>query len=322
MAVYLLRRIIMTIPILIGVSMLSFGIMYFAPGKPAFINTLALDPNVSQEALQKQLDALGLNDPVPVQYARWLKNFVQGDMGTSFIRKRPVNTMISERLGNTMLLTSISLLFALIIAVPIGIYSAYKPYSVADIAATNVSFLGLATPDFWLGLMLIMVFSVHFGLSPVGGVATLGAAFTGAEAFWDRARHLILPVIVFGTASTAVFTRYMRSSMMEVLSQDYVRTARAKGLREPKVVLKHGVRNALIPVITIIGLSIPTLVGGSVIIETVFSWPGLGKLFIDATFQRDYPVIMALVMITSVLTILGNLLADIMYAFVDPRIKY
>lgn len=322
MAVYLLRRILMTIPILIGVSMLSFGIIYFAPGKPAILNALALDPDVSQEAIQRQLDALGLNDPVPVQYARWAVKFVQGDMGTSYIRKRPVSTMISERLKNTLWLTGTSFVVALLIAVPIGIYSAYRPYSAADVGATNLSFFGIAVPDFWLGLMLIMLFSVKFGLTPIGGAGTLGSAYSGAEVFWDKVRHLILPVTVMATASMAVFTRYMRSSMIEVLSQDYIRTARAKGLREPKVVLKHGVRNALIPVITIIGLSIPGLVGGSVIIETVFSWPGIGKMFIEATFQRDYPVIMALVMIGAVLTILGNLIADIMYAVVDPRIKY
>ncbi|WLD58034.1 ABC transporter permease [Salinispirillum sp. LH 10-3-1] len=315
MTVYLIRRLLMMVPILLGVSVLSFGIMYLSPGKPAVLN---MDPNVSAEARARQIEALGLNDPVHVQYARWLARTLKGDFGVSYIRKRPVGQMIWERLGNTMILMGVSLLLAAAVAIPVGILSAQKPYSPMDYTVTTGSFLGIATPDFWLALMLIMLFSVHLGWTPVGGMSTLGADFS----LLDRLHHLILPSIVLATASMASLMRYTRASMLEVLHQDYIRTARAKGFRERTVVYKHGLRNGLIPVITIFGLLLPNLVGGSVVVEKIFSWPGLGMMFIDATFQRDYPVIMALVMIGAVVTIIGNLIADVLYAVVDPRIEY
>ena len=315
MTVYLIRRLLMMVPILLGVSVLSFGIMYLSPGKPAVLN---MDPNVSAEARARQIEALGLNDPVHVQYARWLARTLKGDFGVSYIRKRPVGQMIWERLGNTMILMGVSLLLAAAVAIPVGILSAQKPYSPMDYTVTTGSFLGIATPDFWLALMLIMLFSVQLGWTPVGGMSTLGADFS----LLDRLHHLILPSIVLATASMASLMRYTRASMLEVLHQDYIRTARAKGFRERTVVYKHGLRNGLIPVITIFGLLLPNLVGGSVVVEKIFSWPGLGMMFIDATFQRDYPVIMALVMIGAVVTIIGNLIADVLYAVVDPRIEY
>lgn len=315
MVSYLIRRILSMIPILIGISVISFSIMYMAPGKPAVMN---LDPTISAEARARQLSAMGLDDPAPVQYIKWLTAAMKGDFGVSYIRKRPVSKMISERLPATLLLMGSSLFLAAIIAIPMGILSAHKQYTALDYSITTGSFMGIAIPDFWLGLMLIMLFSVNFGLTPVGGIATLGADFS----LLDRLHHLILPTIVLATGSMAALTRYTRSSMLEVLHQDYIRTARAKGFRESTVVMKHGFRNGLIPVITLFGLLLPTLVGGSVIVEKLFSWPGLGLLFIDATFQRDYPVIMALVMLGAVLTVLGNLLADVLYAIVDPRIEY
>jgi peptide/nickel transport system permease protein len=315
MTVYLIRRLLMTLPILLGVSVLSFGIMYLSPGKPAVLN---MDPSVSVEARARQLEALGLNDPVHVQYTRWLVRTLKGDFGVSYIRQRPVGQMIWERLGNTMILMGTSLLLAAAVAIPLGILSAQKPYTPLDYAVTTGSFLGIATPDFWLALMLIMLFSVQLGWTPVGGMSTLGADFS----LLDRLHHLILPSIVLATAAMASLMRYTRASMLEVLQQDYIRTARAKGFRERTVVYKHGLRNGLIPVITIFGLLLPGLVGGSVVVEKIFSWPGLGMMFIDATFQRDYPVIMALVMIGAVVTIIGNLIADVLYAVVDPRIEY
>lgn len=312
---YFIRRVLSMIPILVGISVISFSIMYLAPGKPAVMN---LDPTVSAEARQRQLSALGLDDPAPVQYMKWLTAAMRGDFGTSYIRKRPVSQMIGERLPATLLLMGSSLFLAAIVAIPLGILSAHKQYTPLDYGITTGSFLGIAVPDFWLGLMLIMLFSVNLGWTPVGGIGTLGAEFS----LIDRLHHLILPTIVLATGSMAALTRYTRSSMLEVLHQDYIRTARAKGFRESKVVLKHGFRNGLIPVITLFGLMLPTLVGGSVIVEKLFNWPGLGLLFIEATFQRDYPVIMALVMLGAVLTVLGNLLADLLYAMVDPRIDY
>ncbi|ERN51987.1 ABC transporter permease [Alkalihalophilus marmarensis] len=315
MTSYIIRRLIMMIPILIGISIISFAIMYAAPGKPAIMN---LDPEISPEVREAQIERLGLNDPIPVQYVRWLGNVAQGDFGTSYSRKMPVTEMILERLPNTLLLMASSLFLAAIIAIPFGVISATRQYSLTDYGVTFGSFIGLATPNFWLGIMLIMVFSVQLGWTPVGGVATIGADFS----IIDRLKHLLLPALVLATADMAGLTRYTRSSMLEVVNQDYIRTARAKGFRERRVIYKHGLRNGLIPVITMFGLMLPTMIGGSAIVESVFGWPGIGKLFIDATFQRDYPVIMAITMFGALLTVIGNLIADILYAVLDPRIEY
>ncbi|KYG30863.1 ABC transporter permease [Alkalihalobacillus trypoxylicola] len=312
---YIFRRLLMTIPILIGISIISFAIMYSAPGNPAVLN---LDPSISPEYREAEIERLGLNDPVPVQYMRWLGNVAQGDLGHSFMRKVPVTDMIFERLPNTLLLMGASLFLAAIVAIPIGIYSARKPYSMTDYAGTFGSFVGLAAPNFWIGIMVIMLFSVQLGWTPVGGVATIGAEFS----ILDRLHHLILPALVLATADMAGLTRYTRSSMLEVINQDYIRTARAKGFREGRVVYKHGLRNGLIPVVTMFGLMLPTLIGGAAVVETVFGWPGIGKMFIDATFQRDYPVVMAITMFGAILTVFGNLVADILYAILDPRIEY
>ncbi len=305
----------MMIPILFGISVLSFAIMYAAPGKPAIMN---LDPEIPPEVRESQIERLGLNDPIPVQYVRWLGNVVQGDFGTSYSRKIPVTDMILDRLPNTLLLMASSLFIAAIIAIPFGVISATRQYSLTDYGVTMGSFVGLATPNFWLGIMLIMLFSVQLGWTPVGGVATIGAEFS----IIDRLHHLILPAFVLATADMAGLTRYTRSSMLEVVNQDYIRTARAKGFRERRVIYKHGLRNGLIPVITMFGLMLPTMIGGSAIVESVFNWPGIGKMFIDATFQRDYPVIMAITMFGALLTVIGNLIADILYAVLDPRIEY
>ncbi len=305
----------MMIPILFGISVLSFAIMYAAPGKPAILN---LDPEISPEVREAQIERLGLNDPIPVQYVRWLGNVAQGDFGTSYTRKMPVTDMILDRLPNTILLMASSLFLAAIVAIPFGVISATRQYSMTDYGVTVGSFLGLATPNFWLGIMLIMLFSVQLGWTPVGGISTIGADFS----LIDRLKHLILPAFVLATADMAGLTRYTRSSMLEVINQDYIRTARAKGFRERRVVYKHGLRNGLIPVITMFGLMLPTMIGGSAIVESVFNWPGIGKMFIDATFQRDYPVIMAITMFGAVLTVIGNLIADILYAVLDPRIEY
>ncbi len=312
---YALRRIAMILPILLGISIISFAIMYVAPGQPTVMN---LDPRISFEARARQIEALGLNEPPHVQYVKWLGNVLEGNLGTSFSRRVPVTTMIGERLPNTLLLMATAALLAVLIAVPIGVFSARKQYTALDYSVTIGSFLGLATPNFWLGLMLIMVFSVQLGWTPVGGVATLGADFS----VLDRLRHLILPAIVLASADMAALTRYTRSSMLEVLHQDYIRTARAKGLRERTVIFKHGLRNALIPIVTIVGLMLPTFVGGAVITEQLFSWPGIGKLFIEAVFERDYPVIMGVTMLGALLTVIGNLVADLLYAMLDPRIEY
>lgn len=306
----------MAIPLLIGITIVSFAIMQAAPGDPA---SLMIDPSLKPEDKQKYIERYGLDDPVHIQYFRWVSNMVQGDFGDSFIKRgMPVSELIMARLPNTLLLMIVSTFLAMIIAIPFGIYSAMRPYSKLDYSVTVASFLGVATPNFWLGLILIMVFAVNLGWFPTGGVATLNAPFS----IWDRIHHLILPAFVLATADMAALTRYTRSSMLEVLHQDYMRTARSKGFKETKVVLKHGLRNGLIPIITIFGLMLPSFIGGAAITEKVFAWPGIGSLFIDSAFQRDYPVVMAITVISSVLVVLGNLIADILYAIFDPRIEY
>ncbi|MFC4320653.1 ABC transporter permease [Litchfieldia salsa] len=316
MASYIIRRILMAIPLLIGITIISFAIVKMAPGGPT---AMMMDPNIKPENREKFIEKYGLNDPVHVQYVKWLGNMAKGDFGTSLVRKgTPVSEMIINRLPNTLLLMVVSTLLAVLISIPFGIMSATRPYSKLDYSVTITSFLGLATPNFWLGLILIMFLSVNLGWFPTGGTHTLNAPFS----IWDRIHHLILPAFVLATADMAGLTRYTRTSMLEVIRQDYMRTARAKGFREAKVIYKHGLRNGLIPVITIFGLMLPTFIGGSVIVEQVFSWPGIGKLFFDSAFTRDYPVIMALTVISAVFVVIGNLIADILYAVFDPRIEY
>jgi len=306
----------MTIPLLIGVSIVSFGIVQLTPGDPG---AMMMDPTITEEDRAQYMEAYGLNDPIPVQYVRWVGQILQGNLGYSLIQEgMSVSELILARLPNTLILMIASTILAMIIAIPIGIYSATRPYTLTDYTITTASFMGVAIPNFWFGLVLIMFFAVQLGWFPSGGAQTLHAPFN----IWDRLHHLILPAIVLATADTASLTRYTRSSMIEVLDQDYIRTARAKGFKQGKVVYKHGVRNGLIPVLTLFGLMIPSFIGGAVITEKIFNWPGIGLLFIDATFQRDYPIIMALTMISAVLVVIGNLIADILYAIFDPRIEY
>ncbi|TYS65700.1 ABC transporter permease [Sutcliffiella horikoshii] len=313
---YIIRRSLMAIPLLFGITVLSFAIIQMAPGGPT---SLMMDPNISSEDMKKFEERYGLNDPIHEQYFTWVSNMAKGDFGESLIRRGvPVSEMIMNRLPNTLLLMIVSTVLAVIVAIPFGVISARKQYSLTDYTVTVTSFLGLATPNFWIGLVLIMVFAVQLQWLPTGGVATLNAEFS----ILDRIHHLILPAFVLATADMAGLTRYTRSSMLEVLKQDYMRTARAKGLRENKVTYKHGLRNGLIPVITIFGLMLPGFIGGSVIVEKIFAWPGIGLLFFDSAFQRDYPVIMALTVISAVFVVIGNLVADILYAIFDPRIEY
>lgn len=317
MTTYIIRRVLLTIPLLIGVSIMTFGIIHLAPGDPTAL--MLDDPGISEADKQAYMEKHGLNDPIPIQYIRWMGNILQGDFGNSLIYQgTPVIELILARLPNTLLLMVVSSLLAIVIAIPFGIWSATKPYSLTDYTVTTASFLGMATPNFWFGLVLIMILSVHLGWFPSGGVAPLNEPFN----IWTRIHHLILPAIVLATSDTASLTRYTRSSMMDVLDQDYIRTARAKGFKQRKVVYKHGLRNGLIPVLTLIGLMLPSFIGGAVVTEKIFNWPGIGLLFIDATFQRDYPMIMAITMISAVLVVLGNLIADILYAIFDPRIEY
>jgi peptide/nickel transport system permease protein len=316
MITYIVRRTLMAIPLLFGITILSFGIIQIAPGDPT---ALMIDPMIRDKDLEAYKELYGLNDPIYVQYIKWVVNMIQGNFGDSLIRQGvAVNELIMARLPNTLLLMLVSTILAILISIPIGIISATKQNSLTDYTFTFFSFLGIATPNFWIGLVLIMFLSVHLGWFPTGGVATLNEPFS----IWDRIHHLILPSIVLATADVAGLTRYIRSSMLDVLRQDFIRTARAKGFKQKKVVYKHALRNGLIPVITIFGLMLPSFIGGSVVVEKIFGWPGIGMLFFDAAFQRDYPVIMAITVIASALVVIGNLLADILYAIFDPRIEY
>lgn len=316
MITYIIRRTLMSIPILLGITILSFAIMKAAPGDPM---ALMMDPTISAADREKFIEKYGLNEPEHIQYLKWLGNMIQGDFGTSIIRKgMPVSELIMARLPNTLLLMLVSTILALLISIPFGVLSARRPYSKLDYGITFTSFIGLAVPNFWLGLILIMFLAVNLGWFPTGGVMTINSDFS----LWDRVHHLILPAFVLAAADMAGLTRYTRSSMLDVLRQDYMRTARAKGFKENRVVYKHGLRNGLLLMITIFGLMIPSFIGGAVVTEQIFSWPGLGKLFVDSAFQRDYPVIMAMTVISAALVVIGNLIADILYAVVDPRIEY
>lgn len=317
---YIIRRILVFIPMLFALSIVIFAIAKAAPGDP-FTGKI-LDPNIDPEVYETQREELGLNDPIHIQYINWVTRFVKGDFGESIAFKgRSVASLIVERLDNTIRLGVFSLLLTLIVSIPIGIYSARNPYSPLDYAATTFGFMGLAIPNFFFGLIAIYIFSVKLGWFPAQG--SIGSpGLEGFDAFLSRLHHLVLPGITLGFAGTATYMRYMRSEMLEALKSDYVRTARAKGMPERTVVYKHTLRNALIPIITLLGFELGILLGGAIITESVFNYPGIGNLFISSAVNRDYPVVMAISLLLGLAILVGNLLADIFYSIVDPRIRY
>lgn len=307
---------------LIGITFISFMVIQIAPGSPVELMT-DMNPDASPELRQKLVEHWGLDQPLHIQYWRWLQKIAVGDFGTSLSQDaRPVMTKISEALPITLFLNSLSLVLILAISIPIGVYSATHQYSVIDRATTVFVFLGFAMPTFWLAILCMMFFGVELGWLPISGLQSLDYDYmTQWQQFVDRVRHLILPVGIAALTSLAGMSRYARSSMLEVFRQDYVTTARAKGLAERTVIYKHALRNALMPVVTILGLSIPSLIGGSVIFETIFAIPGMGRLFYTSVLMRDYTVVMGVLVIGAVLTLIGNLIADLMYAVVDPRLR-
>jgi len=319
---YLIRRIIQLIPILFGITLISFAVIHLAPGKPTDL-MVQLNPDVSLEAREKLNQLYGLDRPIIIQYLDWLKKLLKLDFGRSFIDNRPVMQKIMERLPVTILINSLALLVIFLFSIPIGIKSAVRRGSFFDKGATVFVFLGFAMPSFWLALILMSFFGVKLGILPVSGLTSLD--FQEYPAFYkviDISRHLLLPVVVASLSGLAGIPRYMRQSMLSTISQDYIRTARAKGLPERTVINKHALRNALLPIITILGLSIPGLISGSVILEAIFGIPGMGRLMFESVFARDYNVIMAGLFISALLTLAGNLLADVAYVYVDPRIRY
>lgn len=296
--------------------------MHLAPGSPTDLQT-TMNPKMSQNARQQLKRLYGLDKPVHIQYFNWVKRLVTADFGTSFVDGRPVISKVMERLPITVLINVLSLLIIIAVAFPVGIMSALNRNTLMDKIVTIFVFLGFAAPSFWVALLLMILFGVTLGWLPISGLQSLDVSnLTGIGIFFDRLRHLILPVFISAFSGLAGFSRYTRSEMLEVIGQDYIRTARAKGLGEPVVILKHAVRNAMIPIVTILGLAVPGLIGGSVIFETIFAIPGMGQLFYQSVLSRDYPVIMCITVIGAVLTLLGNFLADIAYTIVDPRVKF
>ncbi len=326
MSRYLLKRVLNMIPLLILATLLSFAIMQMAPGGPEKVLLAAEDATLDPTRIEELRERWGLNDPIPVQYVRWLGNVLRGDFGRSYFYRKPVVEVIGAALPATLKLQSVALFLTYAIAIPLGIISAVRQYSKLDYAVTGLAFAGQAAPSFWVAILLIWGVAMRSnGLIPTNGIATPGVnlqTYGWLSVLADRLRYMILPVTVLVFGSLTSLTRYMRSAMLEVLKEDYIRTARAKGLSEKVVVYKHALRNALLPVISISGGLLSAMVGGSVITETIFSWPGIGRVGYDAVTQRDYNVSMAIMLMSGVLTLIGFLLVDIAYVWVDPRIKY
>lgn len=299
--------------VLLVVALVTFGLIQLAPGGPEIL----MDPDLSETDRDLMIKSLGLDRPVWEQFLRWIGALVRGDLGTSFTDGRPVAKLIWERLPATLLLSSVGLVLSILVAIPLGVFSALRPYTWTDHLATLFSFFGISIPGFWFGIILILIFSIKLGLLPSAGMYTPGLPPTWS----DLASHLIMPAFVLATAYMAQLMRYTRASMFNAMRQDYVRTARAKGLIEAIVIYKHTLRNALIPVVTVIGLLLPRLVGGTVITETIFAWPGMGRLAVDAAFQRDYPVVMGVTLLFSVSVVVANLVIDLLYPLIDPRLR-
>ncbi|MEW6715601.1 MAG: ABC transporter permease [Nitrospirota bacterium] len=330
MILYLIKRLFGMIPTLLGITLLSFFIINLAPGKPTDVLT-EMNPKITPEAREKLEKYYGLDKPVYIQYGMWLKRIVRFDFGDSFSTdRRPViekiwdtkQKLIDRRLFITFFINVLSMFFIFIIAIPIGISSATHQHSMFDKISTVFWFIGFAMPSFWFALLLMMFFGIYLDWLPISGFKSMNyESLTLPGQIWDRTRHLILPVFVSSFGGVAGFSRYMRSSTLEVIRQDYITTARAKGLPERTVIYKHALRNSLLTIITLLGLSVPGLIGGSVIFENIFSIPGMGQLFYMSVMTRDYPLVMGILTIGAVLTLAGNILADIGYMFADPRIR-
>ena len=330
MLTYLSKRLFEMIPTLLGITLISFFIIHLAPGKPTDVLS-EMNPKITPEAREQLEKLYGLDKPVYIQYGMWLKRVVKLDFGNSFSTdRRPViekiwdtkQRLIDRRLFITFFINVLSIFFIFIIAVPIGISSATHQHSAFDKISTVFWFIGFAMPSFWFALLLMMFFGIYLDWLPISGFKSMNyEALTLPGQIWDRTRHLILPVFVICFGGVAGFSRYMRSSMLEVISQDYITTARAKGLSETTVIYKHALRNSLLAIITLLGLSVPGLIGGSVIFENIFGIPGMGQLFYMSVMTRDYPLVMGILTIGAMLTLIGNLLADIGYMIADPRIR-
>lgn len=312
MSEYLIRRVGQSLLVLFLVSLVTFGIIHAAPGGPV---TIFVRPNQSPETIKAQMHNMGLDRPLHIQYWEWLKRVVQGDFGHTFKANRPVSALLWPALKNTLILMGAAWLLTIMIAIPWGIYNSTRQYGISDNVAAIIGYAGFAMPTFWFGIILQETLSLKLRFLPLSGMHTIGQ--TGAG---DLARHMVLPVLTLVIVSIASYLKYARASMLDVLGQDYVRTARAKGVPEQKVIFRHALRNALIPIVTVLGMDLPVIVVGAALTESVFNWPGMGQLFVNMATQREYTVLMAITMVTAFVVILGNLLADILYAIIDPRV--
>ncbi|TAH75021.1 MAG: ABC transporter permease [Anaerolineaceae bacterium] len=311
---YIIKRILIAVPVLIGITILDYAIMSLA-GSPL---EMMLGPKTTEAALEAKAIQLGLDKPFYVQYFVWIRNVLQGNLGYSIKSYQPVSQIISSHLGPTLLLMGTSMFVGLAVAIPIGIYSAIHRYTKRDYALVTVSFFGTSIPSFFLSLIFIYLFTVKLGWLPSSGIRTVG----GDGGLIDLIRHMIMPVLVLAISIAGSNTRYVRSAVLEILQKDYVRTAKSKGIGRFLTINKHALRNALIPIVTVIGMQIPYLFGGAVIVEQIYSWPGLGLITMNAIMSRDYPVIMGVALLTAVVVLMANLITDIIYALVDPTIQY
>lgn len=312
---FLVKRVLQAIPLLIGVSVIGFALMHLAPGGPLAVYTL--NPTITAQDIERIKQVFGLDQPIYIQYLKWATGMFTGNWGNTFFGGRPVLDVIMERMPATFLLMGSGMSLAVVIGMLIGILGAVKRYSIFDYLATTGAMVALSFPTFWFGLMAIFVFALKLGWLPSGGMFTLG----GEEDLVDLARHLILPTVVLSLVLVAQWSRYTRSSFLEVIHQDYIRTAKSKGLSAARVLFGHAFPNALAPLIALAGIQLPWLFSGALVTETIFGWPGMGRLFVDSLTMKEYPVLMGMIMITAAAVIVGNLLADVINALIDPRIR-
>jgi len=318
---YITKRLFLMIPLIFGITLITFVVIHLAPGSPVEVQT-EMSLKVSAQAKENLKKLYGLDKPLHIQYVDWLKRFMKLDFGKSFVDGRKVIDKIIERIPITLTINILSLILIFLVAIPVGILSATRQYSLFDKLSTVFVFVGFSTPTFWLALLLMILFGVNMGILPISGIQSIDVSEMGPfDRLIDWIKHLIMPVGVSAFGGIAGLSRYSRSSMLEVIRQDYIKTAKAKGLPESVVVFRHAFRNALMPIVTILGLSVPGLIGGGVIFETIFAIPGMGQLFYSSTMSRDYPTIMGILVIGAILTLFGNLIADISYAMVDPRVR-
>lgn len=313
---YIIRRTALAVVTFFGITVLVYFMSTLAPGSP--LDALLADPGMTKEELARRAAELGLDQPVYIQYLSWLKEFLHGNMGFSYTSYRPVTDMIIERISATLSLTVTAILLSYVVGIPLGLISALKPYSIRDYSVSTAAFVMTGVPGFFLGMILIYIFAVKLKVLPFGGMYDS----SGSHSVGVVVRHLILPAMAIAIPEIGKVMRHVRSNMLEVMNEDYVRTARAKGVRESAVVIVHAFRNTLIPIVTILSGSIPFMIGGSVVVEKVFGWPGLGTLMINSITSRDYPVIMGISVVIAVVVLVTNLLVDILYAYLDPRITY